>query len=248
MSKRLFCILFPLSALLLSGCVCLESAINSITIRGSGKSISEERDVRGFDAVRLAGVGELAIEQGDTESLSIEAEDNILPRIVTEVRGGRLTISTEKGYSIRPTLPVRYKLILKELTNLELSGSGNILAGPVHSGDISVGVSGSGDLRFEQLIAEDLHASISGSGEIRIPGRVDSQHVRISGSGSFDGRNLDSRSAEVSVSGSGDSTLWVRETLDIHVSGSGDVAYYGSPSITRKVSGSGSLRNLGIRP
>jgi len=34
-------------------------------------AISEERDVSGFDKVTLSGSGDLIIEQGDTESLTV---------------------------------------------------------------------------------------------------------------------------------------------------------------------------------
>ena len=247
MPKRIFSVILPLAALLFAGCEDMESAINSITIRGSGKPASEKREVRGFHAVSLSGVGELMLRQGGAESLSIEAEDNILPKIVTEVEDGRLKIGVERGVSIRPTLPVRYTLVVTDLTDLELSGSGKILAGPLQCGDLSVHVSGSGDMQLESLTADTLQGSISGSGDIRIAGQVARQKIQISGSGDYDGKDLESRSAEVSVSGSGDSTLWVRDSLNVRVSGSGDVAYYGSPAITRRVSGSGRLRNLGER-
>jgi len=247
MPKRIFCVILPLAALLFAGCEGIESAINSITIHGSGKPASEKREVRGFHAVRLSGVGELTVRQGGTESLSIEAEDNILPKIVTEVEDGRLTIGVERGVSIRPTLPVRYTLVVTDLTDLQLSGSGKVITGPLQCGDLSVRLSGSGDMQLESLAADTLQVSISGSGDIRITGQAARQEIQISGSGDYGGKDLESRSAEVSVSGSGDSTLWVRDTLDVRVSGSGDVAYYGSPAVTRKVSGSGSLRNLGER-
>jgi hypothetical protein len=63
------------------------------TIEGSGNVESESRDVSGFDEVDLRGVGNLSIRQTGSESLSVEAEDNVLPKITTEVVNGRLILS-----------------------------------------------------------------------------------------------------------------------------------------------------------
>ena len=45
---------------------------------GSGNVIEESRPVSGFRAVELAGPGELFIQQGQEESLRVEAEDMIV--------------------------------------------------------------------------------------------------------------------------------------------------------------------------
>jgi hypothetical protein len=55
--------------------------------RGSGQLTTESRPVSGFTKVELSGTGELTIEQTGTESLTISAEDNILPRLTSEVSG-----------------------------------------------------------------------------------------------------------------------------------------------------------------
>jgi len=47
--------------------------------KGSGRVVTETREVGGFTKVELSGSGELTIEKTGTESLSISAEDNLLP-------------------------------------------------------------------------------------------------------------------------------------------------------------------------
>ncbi len=53
------------------------------TIQGSGDVITESRDVSGFDSVSLTGIGRVIITQGDKESLTIEADDNLLEYITS---------------------------------------------------------------------------------------------------------------------------------------------------------------------
>ena len=54
-------------------------------VGGSGKVETETRQVSGFTAIDLTGTGEVTIEQGETESLTIEADDNVLPALTSKV-------------------------------------------------------------------------------------------------------------------------------------------------------------------
>src|SRR3990172_801597 len=61
-------------------------------IRGSGRVATETRQASGFDEIEGCCGMQLILSQGETESLEIEAEDNILPEIVSEVIGSRLSV------------------------------------------------------------------------------------------------------------------------------------------------------------
>ncbi len=235
--------------LLLSFCSCgaIEGGLMGQRIHGSGEVISENREVHGFNAVNFSGSGDLSIQQGNIESLTIEADDNLLPFIRSDVENGKLVIGFRRGISIWNSSRIRYTLMVKELNELDLSGSGKTHAGPLRSQDFKVVLSGSGEIRMDNLDAATLRAHISGSGKMEIPGKISREEIDISGSGRFYAPDLESQSADVSVSGSGDCTLRVFQNLSAHISGSGSVAYYGNPSVTRRISGSGHIRSLGAR-
>lgn len=241
--------------LLLSGCT-----------RGSGVVVTEERPVSGFTQVELAGIGELLIEQGEAESLVIEAEDNILPKLQAEVSAGVLRLGTERGASISPTKPIRYRLVVTDLSAIKLSGSADLIAGPLAvTGPLLVAISGSGDVTLDKVTAQSLDLTISGagkmavgaaevrsvaltisgSGSVRIAGGTDDQNITISGSGNYEAGDLQSATAAVRVSGSGSITLWVTDDMSASISGSGNVSYYGSPRIDFTGGGSGTIRSLG---
>ncbi|MBW3632902.1 MAG: DUF2807 domain-containing protein, partial [Chloroflexi bacterium] len=96
----------------------------------------EVRDVRDFQEVALEGVGTLVIEQGDTESLSIEAEPRVRRRIETEVANGRLTIRPYRSFETRE--PITYFITVKQLTGNELAGAGRIEAGQLRTYKIQI--------------------------------------------------------------------------------------------------------------
>ena len=244
---RRMCFVLPFLALALTGCDFVDAGLNSQRIRGSGHVVKDQRDVRGFREVRFTSSGEVILEQTGTEGLEIEADDNLLPRITTVVEGGRLVIGVERGVSLAPTTTIRYRLNVKEIDGIELSGSGTITTSNLRSDRMRLDLSGSGEIRIGGLSANSLEASVSGSGDIEVPGRVTSQEVEISGSGDFDSGGLESDTVKVSISGSGDATVWARQRLTARISGSGDVDYYGEPEVTKHVSGSGGVRGRGSR-
>jgi hypothetical protein len=197
-------------------------ACGAESVRGSGNVTSERRDVGGFNEVELRGIGDLTVRQTGSESLTVEAEDNIIPVLKTEVENNRLTIGVEDNTAIQTTKPINYELTVKDLNALILSGSGNIDAA-----DIST---------------DELGVVLSGSGGVKAAGKADSQDVDISGSGSYRAENLESEKARVELDGSGTATVNVSDRLDARIRGSGSVEYYGDPTVSQDVSGSGRVR------
>ena len=189
------------------------------TIEGSGNVESESREVKGFDEVELRGVGNLSIRQTGSESLSVEAEDNVLPKITTEVVNGRLILSPEPDSSIKTTEPINYELTVEDLHALEVSGSGDVVA--------------------EDIGTDNLGIDIGGSGAVEISGRADSQEVSISGSGAYRAKDLQSEEARIDVSASGSAIVNASEALEARVSGAGSVEYVGDPTVEEDVSGAG---------
>jgi hypothetical protein len=235
-----------LSVIFLSILACQVSGGGFTGVRGSGNVAEETRDVSGFTGVSLAGSGKLIIEVGETESLHIEAEDNLMEYLETEVRGGVLEIGVEDNVSLNPRRPIRFYLTVKELDTIVLSGSGDIIAPDMEAGRFSATISGSGGLEMERLDADTLDVTISGSGDIDITdGRVTGQNVTISGSGRYTAKGLESERAKVLLVGSGDATVRVSDHLRAIITGSGDVDYYGSPTVDLSVTGSGDVDRIG---
>ncbi|MFB3881505.1 MAG: head GIN domain-containing protein [Armatimonadota bacterium] len=214
--------------------------------KGSGHVVTEVRSVSGFDRVAVSGPGTLVLVRGNGESLSVEAEDNVLPEIETKVEDGRLEIGFRRWWprGIRPTKSIRYQLTARSISAVSTSGSVAVKGGELRGEEVSVSTSGSSEVDLE-VEAKSLQAAISGSGTFRLKGSVDDQSTRISGSGTYLARDLQSKRASVRVSGSGRAEVAASQELSVVISGSGDVAYWGDPVVTRSVSGSGDVHRAG---
>lgn len=219
--------------LLMIGALALMTAGCTISVRyedGSGVVVEEERSLSRFTRVSFEGIGKLIITQGDAESLTIEAEDNIVPHIDTVVRGQTLQIAfdTERWQNIiRPTEPIRLYLTVTDLQALSLSGLG--------------------DVEVQDIEGERIDITLSGAGSISLSGTVQEQDVNVSGAGSYDASDLMSGVADINLSGAGSATVWVTESLDVNITGLGSVSYYGDPVVEQSISGLGNVESLGER-
>jgi len=220
-------------------------------VSGSGNVVTETRDVAGFDEVQLRGIGRLEVEQGKETALTVEADDNLMQYIETEVEGDTLVISVKyKGLpflTVNPSETIVYHLTVPALSRVSLSGSGDIAVDGFEADDLTVEISGSGDLEASNLAVDSFTYQLSGSGKATLSGTVDSQDLSISGSGRLEAGDLRSAEAFIEISGSGRAVLWVTDQLDISISGSGDVQYYGAPEVSQDVSGSGNIKGLGAK-
>ena len=206
--------------------------------RGSGNVISEDRNVSGFSKVSISGSGNLYIEQGDEEGITIEAEDNILPLIKTEVYGDTLIIGFKlMTYGI-PSKSMEFHLRVKDLESISASGSGSVNCLGLSTDSLTIKTSGSRKVNISNLKITSIYVNSSGSGNITLAGSTDSQDIKTSGSKKYFAEELKSRSCMIDASGSGDMAVNVSDDLNISASGSIKVTYIGSPTLTQKISGS----------
>lgn len=199
-------------------------------INGSGHIQTEKRTVGRFDGVQVSGSMDIEVTNGDNVSVEVEADDNILPYIVTEVNNGLLDVYFKPHISFN-NVHTKIYVTAPDLKRLFVKGSGNIKGkNTLHnSQSISTRISGSGDINAE-VDAPDIRAEISGSGNLSLQGHCKNFEGSISGSGDLKCSNLLSENAEVSIFGSGNAHVYSSVRLKASTTGSGDIYYRGNPS------------------
>ena len=212
-------------------------------IQGEGELMTEKRDISGFNRINLDLSARVILSQDSNFSLMIEAQQNILDNLRTDVKGGELEIDFDE-ICLMSHEPITIFISMPEIKGLEVNSSGMIISKrPIKTDKIYFEVDGSGDIRVE-LKAEKVSAEIDGSGEIELAGACKSLKVEIDGSGDFYGLDLKSSDVEVSISGSGNCTVFALDELHAYINGSGDIRYKGDPDINTNISGSGSINKI----
>lgn len=239
MVKYLF-LLFA-SAVTLSSCSYFEGK----RVRGNGDIKTEERSITGFDGVKSHGSFDVYVSTNSNQAVKVEADDNLLQYIETEVRGGTLEIKTVRGFSLRPSATIKVYVSAPAYRSLSSSGSGNIFGENEILGDkgLDVGIAGSGNIDVD-IKAERVSADIAGSGSITLDGEADAIRGSIAGSGDIKAGNLKTREAKVHIAGSGNANFHATEQLEVDIAGSGDVRYSGDAKVSSHIAGSGSVSKV----
>jgi hypothetical protein len=217
------------------------------TEAGSGKVITQTRTVSNFDSIEISYPTQVFVSQGSSESVKIEADDNVLPGLKTEVRGDTLQIfyRVENGKHVRPSKPVKITIVVKDLKEVNFDGAGELTIDGLETEDLNISASGAGNLGLNEIAVKNLSVTLSGAGNVSASGEADNLDLVISGVGKFDGKDLHSQIANANLSGVGSATVSVDDELDAEISGAGSVNYYGSAEVTKQVSGIGGVNHVG---
>lgn len=215
-------------------------------VQGSGRIVKQDRQVSGFSGLSLGTPGRVELRIGNSESVTVEADDNVLPLIETVVEDGVLKIRPARRNLALKGTAIRVVVQARSIERLSLGGSGSIHADPLRARGLDIDVGGSGSIRLNGVDAGTLSVSLAGSGDVEAAGgNVDKLSVSIKGSGDVDLGRVQAGSASVSVAGSGDAVVAARNRLGVSIAGSGDVKYYGDPQVSKSVAGSGEVRRAG---
>lgn len=205
-------LLIAFTGLLLSGCM-----IGGV--HGSGVRKTEKRDLPAFTSIETTGAFEVNVTCQKSVSFEIEADDNILPLVKTEVRDGVLHVTTTKGYS--STAGVMVRVNVPNLTGVKSTG-----AGKFHVSDVK-----NDNFEIESMGAATVTAS----------GQSKALKINSTGAGEIDAHDLRAQKADVTVTGAAGVEISASDELDVTVSGAGRVVYSGNPKVTKHVSGAGQV-------
>ena len=215
------------------------------TITGNGNVKKETRDVTGFTGVALSGNMNVQLAYGTSNTITVEGDENLLPYIETKVQDGVLQVKTKNRTGLKTRSKLMVYVSLTKVTELRVSGSGNITGNGDFSNDgkTNIAVSGSGNINVGMNSFNETKIAVSGSGNVTLKGNsTNNIDATISGSGNIDCGDVACNDVFAHVSGSGNIKVYANRSIDAKVSGSGNIYYKGSATnINLKSSGSGKI-------
>lgn len=226
------------AALLLASCI---NPFNK-TVKGNGQSTTQERSVSETSKIKTSGSFDIHIIEGNSFSVKVQADENLMPYIITENKDGFLNIHAKEGYNLSSHDKMLVTVTTSRLEELALAGSGNATGeGRFTGGDhLKVSIAGSGDIKLD-VNTPQIESHIAGTGNISLSGETRKSKIEIAGNGDYKAGDLKSEDVEIHIAGSGNAGVFADHNLDIHIAGSGDVIYKGDPSITQEIAGNGKI-------
>ena len=211
--KRLFLILM-LMVPFAAGCM-----FHHDNVVGSGQRQKQKREIGAFTSISTEGAYQIEVVSQQALGLEIEADDNILPLISTDVSGGVLRIKSTRSFSVNR--PIVVKITTPNIEAITASGAG------------TVEVSGVKNDKFE--------IDSNGAPTIRVSGETGTVVIEANGAGKIDAHNLRATQGTVQANGVAKVEVNASSELNVTVSGPASVVYSGDPKLNKTVHGPGSV-------
>ena len=201
-------------------------------VRGDGNVTTDTRATSSFNAIVVTGSVDVYLSQGEKEEVTVEADQNLLEIIRTEVKGNTLHIYETKN--IRKADARKVYITFQELNSLIAKGATDVYGRtPIRTESLEVGISGASDVTLE-IYTNELICRIDGAADGYLSGEVKAMIARVSGSSDLEAGNLISQTCQVETDGASDAQVHATESLDAKASGSSDIEYRGNPKTLRK--------------
>ena len=213
-------------------------------VTGNGNVVTEERPVYdGFERVRGSAGLDVYLTEGNENKIVVEADENLLEIIETDVTNGRLHITTRK--SIGRAKSKKVHVTYTKLVQVGASSGADVIGNSVLRGEeITLESSSGADLEIE-VDARDVYAETSSGADLKVSGKATSLRASASSGSDLKARNLEVLTCNADASSGADITVNVKERLDGEASCGGDIKYYGNPEAVSARDGySGSIRKM----
>jgi hypothetical protein len=194
--------------------------------------VTREEPISEFDKVDISSSFEVDINQGESFSVIIRVDDNLVEHLQVVKQGSTLKIGLKpnRNYTIR-NATMEAEVMMPELTGLDLSGASHAnIAGFKSTKDLSVDLSGSSSLRGD-IEAGDISIDLSGSSEMTLAGSGQDVTIDASGSSELDLAEFPVVDARVDASSASTVTVNASGRLDVDASSASNVYYLGNPTM-----------------
>ncbi len=189
-------------------------------VKGSGVIKTETRELPKFSAVDFGGAIEMEIVAQKDQRVEIEADDNILPLITTEVKGGTLYISNQQRINWHSKVKVR--ISVTDLNSLNVSGASKANA--------------------SNIKCDNFKLDVSGASKIKLDGETNNLSVEASGASRVEASDLKAVKATADASGASKIYVNATESVEADASGASGISYSGNPkNVKKNASGASSV-------
>lgn len=222
--------------------VLLTTSLQSQNWNKGGKISKEDRTVSSFTKVSVSGGIDLMISQGNSKTITVEASENAIDNLVTEVKNGQLKIYFDKN--MRRVKKAMVFITVNDLEKISASGGSDIESkGKLQFDELSIHSSGGSDVELD-LEVKHLDCHTSGGSDVDLDGSAETLELHASGGSDFNGFNFKTKEAKVSASGGSDSNVYASESIEVSASGASDVNFKGDPKKTKlRSSGSSDIHS-----
>ncbi|MDR0371747.1 MAG: DUF2807 domain-containing protein [Prevotellaceae bacterium] len=207
----------------------------------AGEVVDQARDLTAYHSIDVGSNIKIELTQEDEQKLSINAGENILPKIITEVKDSVLYLYTGRGVYHHK---INAKISTPDLRNLDLSGASSAKTTSAFIlPALKIAQTGVSQLDIEAALSGNCTVDISGASTATLSGSASTLHATVSGASALNADNFTVNQVDVSVNGGSHAGVYATERANLEASGAGNIICKGHPPIkTQNAGGVSSIR------
>ena len=197
---------------------------------GEGPLATKEGDVGQFTGLDVSHAFNVRITRSDQCRVQIRTNENLVPYLMLENKGGILHIGFQSGVHISHATSEAY-IEMPSVREIHFSGAANgELIGDWLISSLEVEMSGASKLSGRVMV-EQLKADLSGASNLSLRGSGNKIDLSGSGASGFDMRDFAGSDATVDLSGASHVALTANGNLNGELSGASSLRYRGDPKL-----------------
>lgn len=202
-------------------------------IEGSGKVVTKEVTVNSFDELNVNGVFNVLLTQGNSESVKIEADDNLQELFEVKNDGSKLNIGMKKDVNYNSKTKIKVYITFRKLKNMDLKTAGNVSSdNDLKFDDLTINNKSVGAVDLK-LTAQKLDINNKSVGNLKLNGKADNVVIKNKGVGSVQASDFVVQKMNIENEGVGGAEVNAEKELVVKDSFLGKVNNKGKASARR---------------
>ncbi|MEM7159456.1 MAG: head GIN domain-containing protein [Myxococcota bacterium] len=190
---------------------------------GSGVRGDESRSPGDFDSIDVGGPFRVEVVVGESTAVSVSGDDNVVPKVRTEVDGSRLHVDLPGR--VMTDLPLTVTIATPTLVELDAGGASTVTISGVQ--------------------AENFEVDLSGASQATIRGQSEALEVDVSGASQLHAKDLSAAKVDVEASGASKVSVTATREVDVDASGASTINVHGNPGTVSKDASGASKIHVG---
>ena len=205
------------------------------TIEGNGKTVTRDVAVKSFDQLEAKGIYELKLTQGNTESVKIEADENLQEYFTVTNEGSTLVIDTKKlkNKNLKGKVKMKVYVTFKKLKTMEIGTVGGVQSqNQLSFENLELESSSVGNIDLE-LTANKINLNNKSVGNVKLSGKAEDAVIKNKGAGSLEATDFIVQTMDIDNSGVGNAAVNAQKTLKVKDSFLGKVSNKGAAPVRK---------------
>lgn len=152
------------------------------TVIGSGDVQTEEIRATDFTGITVTGTCNVSVTTGETFSVELHAQQQVLNVMTTRVNSGILEIGFDPDYNVKTDEEISATIVMPVLDFVSITGAGNFSLSGEKQSRLDIVITGAGNVEGFGMEVENCNININGSGNCEV-NVIETLVVNVSGVG-----------------------------------------------------------------